>query len=65
MTTRKDKLSPRSEVLGIRRGILTARIEKIRMEKSKELGVELTTPQVLTMIVAVYENHNSSVKDKA
>jgi len=56
MSTRKKRLSPKSQVLGIRRGILTDRIEAIRVRKSEELGIDLTTPQILTMLVEVYEN---------
>ena len=63
MGLRKEKLSPHSDVLGIRRGILTERIEAIRKAKSEELGIELTTPQALTMIVAVYENHEKKRQD--
>jgi hypothetical protein len=56
MSIRNKRLSPKSQVLGIRRGMLTDRIEAIRVAKSKEIGLELTTPQILTMLVAMYEN---------
>lgn len=56
MSARKKSLRPGSTVLGFRRCILTERFEAIRKAKSEELGMELTNPQILTMLVAMYEN---------